>query len=164
MRKLKEFIFKTSYYRAFGFMLSGLSGAIGCFNEITNTVNNFSYIEGKIDYVFSIYPLKVKLENSRKLYKIYGKKLSQTLKSMKIKGKDAIIWYNKKNRIVQLIIDENMIFKYSHPLWLWGLMIFGLFLFVGHLIYIINFKKYKKIFYEKVIKNDNEKQNKSNKH
>jgi hypothetical protein len=146
-------------------MISGLIGAIGCFNLMISTINDFPYVDGKIEHVFSMYPLKIRIENNRKSYKIYGKKLSQTLKNMQIKGKNAKIWYNKNNRIVQLIIDGKVVIPFSNSILISIILIlFGLFLFVGNLIYIINFKKYKKIYYEKIREKKLKKTNKTNAH
>jgi hypothetical protein len=143
-------------------MISGLSGAIGCFNLLTTTIDNYPKDQGIIQYVLlNRSPAFIKVGNGKyndKYYYMYGSKQSDVVTENIKKGKYAIIWYNKNNRIVQLIIDGKVVIPFSKSILISIILIlFGLFLFIGNLIYIINVKKYRKIYYEKVKKKGNNK-------
>jgi hypothetical protein len=141
-------------------MISGLNGFIFCFTDTIKTIDDFPKDQGIIQYILRQDPCYIKLKNGRS-YK-FSIQQFETINKKTKKGQQAIVWYSKRSRLLkQLTVDGEMVLPYTKYILVnIILMIFGLFLFVGHLIYIINFKKYeKKIFCEKVI-NNNKKQTK----
>lgn len=138
--KTKSFFLKTSYYRSYWYILAGIIGFIICLKNITKEVEDYPKVSGRIIHSqirWHNTPFDLELEGKR-WYFIYYKKLFPVLKEKAVKGKQATIWYDKKNKIQQLIIENEMVYEYDNATWFWiFFMAFCIFLSVGNVVYII---------------------------
>lgn len=140
-RKTESFFLKISYYRSFGFIIAGIVGFLFSLNSFTKTIDVYPQITGIINHSqvrWNDAPFDIQVKG--KWFSIYHKKIFPDLKEKAVPGKRATIWYGDNNRIVQLIVEGEIVFPYSKATWLWFiLMAFGLFLSGGNIYYIIKY-------------------------
>lgn len=147
--KTKSFFLKSSYYRSFWLIAIGIIIVFYSINNINKTVNDFPIIEGRITDTHLLWgdaPFSLKLDtNKDNWYRVYYRKIFPVLTEKAIVGKSAKIWYNENNNIEQFIVDGEVIYPYSKATWLWiVLMIFGLFMSLGNVYYIIKYPSHAK--------------------
>jgi hypothetical protein len=140
--KAKSFFLKTAYYRSFWFIIAGIIGFIVCMNSLTKKIDDYPKVVGVIKHTqlrWNDAPFDIELEG-KKWFSIYYRKIFPVLQEKAVKGKQVMIWHNKKNNIEQLMVEGEIIYPYTKANWLWiVLMTFSLFLSVGNVIYIIKY-------------------------
>ncbi|MCT4638742.1 MAG: hypothetical protein N4A72_13665 [Bacteroidales bacterium] len=144
--KTKSFFLKSSYYRSFWFVFIGIIIFFYSINNLNKTADDYPIVEGNITHTqirWDDAPFDIKVND--RWYSIYYEKMFPVLTEKAIVGKRAKIWYNENNNIEQLIVDGEVIYPYSKATWLWiVLMIFGLFMSLGNVYYIIKYPSHAK--------------------